>query len=106
MSAFEARTGHGVLINTFFNDNDEPIVETPLNAVLSGARMGLDVLLLGDCLIETSRMEPGFLERLSKQREVSLKRACVEELNKICDPTHLATRLRTVGLQSRRYQAR
>jgi len=45
-------TGTPVVLNTSFNDSDEPIVETPSNAVSSFLRMNLDGLVLGDYFIQ------------------------------------------------------
>jgi len=40
-----------VLANTSFNLHDEPIVNTPLDAVCTYLRGQLDVLAIGDCLV-------------------------------------------------------
>lgn len=44
---FAARTGVPVLLNTSFNDNDEPIVETPADAIRCFLSTNIDALLLG-----------------------------------------------------------
>lgn len=49
---FERRTGVPVLLNTSFNDHGEPIVTTPKEALKDFYGMGLDVLVLGDVIIE------------------------------------------------------
>ncbi len=51
--AFEARTGIPVILNTSFNEN-EPIVEHPLEAVECFLRTKMDILVLGDYFIERS----------------------------------------------------
>jgi carbamoyltransferase len=51
LSAFEAETGCGVLLNTSFNDKDEPIVMTPGDALDCFDRTGLDFLVLGPYLV-------------------------------------------------------
>ena len=43
---FEEITGHPVLLNTSFNLSDEPIVESPHDAVSTFLRSGIDVLVL------------------------------------------------------------
>ncbi|MFD4406586.1 carbamoyltransferase [Nocardia sp. NPDC058499] len=50
LHAFEAETGIGVVLNTSFNVPGEPIVESPADALRSGARLGLDALVIGDYL--------------------------------------------------------
>jgi len=42
-----ARTGHPVVLNTSFNLKGEPIVTTPLDALATYARSGLDALYVG-----------------------------------------------------------
>jgi len=51
LRAFERRTGYPVLLNTSFNLNDEPIVETPRDALSTFLRSRLDVLVLENALI-------------------------------------------------------
>jgi carbamoyltransferase len=57
LEAFGARTGVPVLLNTSFNDADEPIVCTPGDAIRTFLRTGLDALLLGD--FEVRRADGG-----------------------------------------------
>ncbi|QFU83042.1 carbamoyltransferase family protein [Natronorubrum aibiense] len=52
LSAFENITGVPVLLNTSFNDHGEPIVNTPTEAVKDFYGMGLDLLVLGDYVLE------------------------------------------------------
>nr|WP_238412151.1 carbamoyltransferase C-terminal domain-containing protein [Saccharothrix deserti] len=51
LEAFDRRTGVPVLLNTSFNDNEEPIVETPGDAIRCFLRTDLDRLVLGDVLV-------------------------------------------------------
>lgn len=44
---FKERTGVPVLLNTSFNDNNQPIVETPSDAVRCFLSVNIDALLLG-----------------------------------------------------------
>jgi carbamoyltransferase len=46
LSAFQAETGVGILLNTSFNRRGEPIVESPLDAIDAFLGMGLDGLYL------------------------------------------------------------
>jgi len=48
---FEKLTGVPVLLNTSFNEN-EPIVLTPREAIDCFLRTRMDILVLGDCLVE------------------------------------------------------
>jgi carbamoyltransferase len=51
LTAYQARTGRRVLLNTSFNLHEEPIVHTAEDAVRTFARSGLDALWLGDRLL-------------------------------------------------------
>jgi carbamoyltransferase len=51
ISAFEKQTGVGMVLNTSFNEN-EPIVHTPDEALNCFLRTRMDVLALGDFLLE------------------------------------------------------
>lgn len=52
IDGFRERTGVPVVMNTSFNLAGEPIVHTPENAISSFCRSEMDVLALGDYLIE------------------------------------------------------
>ncbi|MFJ4624491.1 carbamoyltransferase [Streptomyces sp. NPDC088812] len=52
LSAFKERTGCPVLVNTSFNLRGEPIVNTPRDAYTCFMRSNIDVLVLGDLLLE------------------------------------------------------
>lgn len=45
------RSGHGMLLNTSFNEN-EPVVETPLQAISVFNRTTIDLLVLQNCVVE------------------------------------------------------
>jgi carbamoyltransferase len=49
---FGKATGVPVLLNTSFNLKGEPIVNTPAEALATFARSGMDVLVLGECVVE------------------------------------------------------
>lgn len=51
IKAFEKATGVGALLNTSFNIHGEPIVGTPLDAIDTFKRSGIQHLLLGDWLL-------------------------------------------------------
>jgi carbamoyltransferase len=67
LSAFEALTGYGILINTSFNVRGEPIVCTPDDAYRCFMGTEIDVLSLGPFLLE-ARDQPGYAEREKWQR--------------------------------------
>jgi carbamoyltransferase len=52
LSAFEGLTGVPVLLNTSFNVNGEPIVCTPEDAIECFLSTAIDLLVLGDLLVE------------------------------------------------------
>ncbi len=52
LKAFKALTGVGALVNTSFNVRDEPIVNTPQEALICFKRTDMDYLLLENCLIK------------------------------------------------------
>lgn len=52
ISAFAEGTGVPMVLNTSFNGRGEPIVCGPTEALESGRRLGLDGLVLGDCLVD------------------------------------------------------
>ncbi len=62
ISAFEARTGYGILINTSFNVRGEPIVCTPEDAYRCFMRCEMDYLVLEDFLL-AKREQPGWEEK-------------------------------------------
>lgn len=51
IEAFGRKTGVPMVLNTSFNDNDEPIVETPLDALNCLSKTGLDALIMEDVLV-------------------------------------------------------
>jgi carbamoyltransferase len=57
LTAFGRRTGTPILLNTSFNVKGEPIVCTPFDALRTFWSTGLDLLVLGDCLVR----KPGVL---------------------------------------------
>jgi carbamoyltransferase len=57
LGGFEARSGVPILLNTSFNGKDEPIVETPAEALAAFRRMPLHALAMPPFLI-SKRVEP------------------------------------------------
>jgi carbamoyltransferase len=64
ISAFESRTGVPILLNTSLNEN-EPIVRTPDEAIHCFLRTDMDVLVLGNYLIDRHRSD--FPEQFRKR---------------------------------------
>lgn len=55
ISAFAAKTGVPLVLNTSFNDR-EPIVCSPADAIQTFLRTGIDVLVLGDIVVEREHL--------------------------------------------------
>ncbi|HVQ36274.1 MAG TPA: carbamoyltransferase C-terminal domain-containing protein, partial [Pyrinomonadaceae bacterium] len=51
LEAFDKLTGTPVIINTSFNDNLEPIVESPDDALKCFYNTGMEVLVMGDFVV-------------------------------------------------------
>ena len=65
VKAFKGITGIPVILNTSFNDANEPIVETPEDTMLCFLKTDMDYLVLGDYLVNKSEIE--------KKEEIILK---------------------------------
>lgn len=52
ISKFNEKTGIPLVLNTSFNGPDEPIVETPKDAIKTFFDIGLDILVIGDFVIK------------------------------------------------------
>ncbi|MEE8506539.1 MAG: carbamoyltransferase [Kiloniellales bacterium] len=58
LSAFKARTGCPVIINTSFNVNEEPIVCTPEDALKCFMGTEIEILVAGNCFLEKANQDP------------------------------------------------
>src|SRR5262249_18356856 len=58
ISAFRARTGCPVIVNTSFNVRGEPIVCTPEDAFHCFMGTGLDAVAIGNCFLRKSDQTP------------------------------------------------
>jgi carbamoyltransferase len=58
ISAFKARTGCPVLVNTSFNVRGEPIVNTPEDAFRCFMGCEMDTLVIGNCLLSKNDQNP------------------------------------------------
>ncbi len=71
LSAFEARTGCAVLVNTSFNVRGEPIVCSPEDAYRCFMRTHMDLLVLGSFVVRKSE-QPQWKESSAWQQEFQL----------------------------------
>jgi carbamoyltransferase len=62
ISAFKARTGCPMLVNTSFNVRGEPIVCTPEDAFRCFMGTDLDLLVVGDAVLRKAEQDPGLAE--------------------------------------------
>ena len=58
ITAFKARTGCSVLVNTSFNVRGEPIVCTPEDAFRCFMGTEIDVLAVGNCILKKEEQDP------------------------------------------------
>jgi carbamoyltransferase len=58
LRAFKALTGCPLLVNTSLNVRGEPIVNTPDEAIACFLSTGIDVLSLGECVVEKRDVDP------------------------------------------------
>ena len=54
LSQFGEISGHPVLINTSFNVQGEPIVNSPRDALRCFGGTGIDTLAIGECIVQKS----------------------------------------------------
>jgi carbamoyltransferase len=63
LAAFKQHTGCPILINTSFNVRGEPIVCTPEDAFTCFMATGMDVLAVGNCLLDKAAQTVAGVER-------------------------------------------
>lgn len=74
LRAFHRRTGVPILLNTSFNVKGEPIVNTPADAVRCFLGTQIDLLVLGDVVIEKRLDAEAELERARSRRPADVGR--------------------------------
>jgi carbamoyltransferase len=87
ISAFHKITGVPVVMNTSFNDNGEPIIETPIDALLCFMRTNIDYLFLQGRLVEKKQIESRKAElllALGKERDQRLEKQYRESIETTC----------------------
>ena len=70
LSAFKARTGCPVLVNTSFNVRGEPIVCTPEDAFRCFMGSDIEVLVAGNCYLAKERQDPRLSEDYKNKFEL------------------------------------
>jgi carbamoyltransferase len=68
LEAFERRTGCPVLLNTSFNLRGEPIVCTPVDALVCFIRSDIDCLVLEDLVLERPGLPASWLRWFRDER--------------------------------------
>ena len=71
---FKSITGIGCVLNTSFNDNGEPIVETPEDAFLTFLSTDMDYLVLGNRVIDAKKLDRSIGKKISREREKNIKK--------------------------------
>jgi carbamoyltransferase len=71
LEAFRRRTGCALIVNTSFNVRGEPIVCTPIDAMLCMINSGIDALVLEDFIIDRSIIPPAWRERVTALHELA-----------------------------------
>jgi carbamoyltransferase len=95
ISEFEKLTGIPVVVNTSFNDNGEPIVETPLDALICFLRTKMDYVFIDGFLITKTEIRDDIrvLTKLVEFREKTLKEQYQDAIRRLC-PEYSAGELR------------
>jgi carbamoyltransferase len=57
ITAFKERTGCPLLVNTSFNVRGEPVVCTPTDAYRCFMGTGIDMLVIGNCVLEKAEQD-------------------------------------------------
>ena len=85
IQAFGDLTGVYVLVNTSFNNDGEPIVETYEDAVISFCLTNLDFLVIDGVLIEPPHDRKALADRLMRARAESIEARYEELTARYCD---------------------
>ncbi|MDH5531271.1 MAG: hypothetical protein OEY05_14665, partial [Paracoccaceae bacterium] len=70
ISAFKAKTGCPVVINTSFNVRGEPIVCTPEDAFRCFMGTDMDVLVVGNAILRKEEQDPALAEDYKNKYEL------------------------------------
>ena len=66
LTEFGRLTGYPVLLNTSFNMRGEPIVCDPTDALICFVRASLDVLVVGDIMVERQAIPSDWMQWVSR----------------------------------------
>jgi carbamoyltransferase len=103
IKAFEDKTGYGVVVNTSFNVQGEPIVCTPYDAYRCFMRTEMDVLVLGNYLLLKGDQPPWPEDKISvagrRVQPATFQLDFLEDLRRIYSQTFhpVAQRIRSNG---------
>lgn len=86
IEAFDKLTGVPLVLNTSFNDNGEPVVETPLDSLICFLRTKMDYLYIDGLLIDKKAIKgaKGTLKKLVDFRTKTLKDEYAKALKRLC----------------------
>jgi carbamoyltransferase len=70
IKAFKERTGCPILINTSFNVRGEPIVNTPEDAFRCFMGTGIEILVVGNCLLRKENQDATLAEDYKNKYEL------------------------------------
>jgi len=70
ISAFEAKTGCPVIVNTSFNVRGEPIVGSPTDAFRCFMGTEIETLAVGNCFLRKERQDPALRQRYETKFEL------------------------------------
>tara|TARA_B100000780_G_scaffold279213_1_gene256576 strand:+ start:4192 stop:6408 length:2217 start_codon:yes stop_codon:yes gene_type:complete len=73
INEFYKITGIPILLNTSFNNAGEPLVETPLDAIISALKTNVDYLILEDYLISIKSIKTNIKIKILKKLEIIRK---------------------------------
>jgi len=85
IAAFGDLTGVHLLVNTSFNNDGEPIVETYEDAVISFCLTGLDYLYVDGLLVEPPADRDGLARRLAAERAARIEESYRRSTERHCD---------------------
>ena len=87
INEFYKLTNVPVLLNTSFNDAGEPLVETPLDAIISALKTNVDYLLLNNYLVPINKVDENkkskILKKIEKNRIKKIKKNEIVALKKL-----------------------
>ncbi len=83
IKTFQQLTGVPCVLNTSFNDAGEPLVETPLDALLCFLKTKIDFLIIEDCLVSRPANTKILIKRLDSLRKSLVIKREKELLSKL-----------------------